>query len=131
MASYDNLMTMEPWASCSAFGDSAEIAVYSGGYMPGAAAAEGFPTEMVFSVAVLETTSVQTANAFGQTGSDGSCRETHNRFRWSYVFEIEGEFRRKGEKRSNCRWVEEEVISAMWLGKGRKRSAKLKNKRKA
>nr|GLL24484.1 calmodulin-binding protein 25 [Ipomoea trifida] len=89
MASYDNLMTMEPWAFRSAFGDSwysdvfaretdalTKVLQKSLSTPPQAAAAEGFPGEMVFSVAVPEMTPVQTPSASGPTGSGGSENET-------------------------------------------------------
>ncbi|XP_019162968.1 PREDICTED: calmodulin-binding protein 25 [Ipomoea nil] len=82
MASFDNLMTMEPWAFRSAFGDSWYSDVFARetdaltkvlqksmstpvATPLAAAAAEGFPAEMVFSVAMPETTPVQTPSASG------------------------------------------------------------------
>nr|GMC86051.1 syntaxin-51-like [Ipomoea batatas] len=80
-------MTMEPWAFRSAFGDSwysdvfaretdalTKVLQKSLSTPPQAAAA--FPGEMVFSVAVPETTPVQTHSASGPTGSGGSENET-------------------------------------------------------
>lgn len=85
MASFDNLMTMEPWAFRSAFGDSwfsdvisretdtlTKVLQKSLSTPPPPPAAERFPGEMVLPVA----TPVQTPSASGPAGSGGSENET-------------------------------------------------------
>lgn len=82
MASFDNLMTVEPWSFRSAFGDAWFSDVFARETdtltkvlqkslaTPPAVAAEGFPAEMVLPVTVPETTPVQTPSASGASESE-------------------------------------------------------------